>query len=82
MHMLNRSICFLTAVMVSLTSLSLFAAEPAEEFLEALVKIGYDGPVRSEPFNKPLNAMENDPAADSTVKAIRKAIEVAGLGDD
>jgi len=42
-------------------------------FLTALVKIGYDGPVRAEPFNKPLNALENDPAAAKTVAAIQKA---------
>ncbi len=50
-----------------------------KSFLEALADIGFDGPVRAEPFNKPLNELENDPAAKATADAIRKAIEVAGL---
>ncbi len=48
-------------------------------FLQALVKIGYDGPVRAEPFNKPLNQLENEPAAEATANAIRKAIAAAGV---
>lgn len=43
-------------------------------FLNALNKIGYDGPVRAEPFNAPLRAMENDEACDATVKALREAM--------
>jgi len=50
-----------------------------KSFLNALVDIGFDGPVRAEPFNKPLNQLENDPAAKQTGDAIRKAIEVAGV---
>lgn len=42
-------------------------------FLGALVKIGYDGPVRAEPFNKPLNAMSNDEAMAATAAAMKKA---------
>ena len=48
-------------------------------FLQALVKIGYDGPVRAEPFNKPLNQLEDGPAAEATANAIRKAIGQAGV---
>ena len=48
-------------------------------FLNALVKIGYDGPVRAEPFNKPLRDLDDGPAAKATVKAIRKAMELAGV---
>ncbi len=48
-------------------------------FLTALVAIGYDGPVRAEPFNKPLNALEDGPAAAATATAIRKAFEIAGV---
>ena len=48
-------------------------------FLQALVKIGYDGPVRAEPFNQPLNQLENGPAAKATADAIRQAITQAGL---
>jgi sugar phosphate isomerase/epimerase len=42
-------------------------------FLSALVEIGYDGPVRAEPFNQPLNRMDNDAACAATAKAIAKA---------
>ncbi len=42
-------------------------------FLGALVEIGYDGPVRAEPFNKPLNALANEPAVEATAAAMRKA---------
>ncbi len=42
-------------------------------FLGALVKIGYDGPVRAEPFNKKLNAMDNEPAVAATAAAMKKA---------
>jgi sugar phosphate isomerase/epimerase len=48
-------------------------------FLNAVAQIGYDGPVRAEPFNKPLNQLENEPAAEATANAIRKAIEIAGV---
>jgi sugar phosphate isomerase/epimerase len=44
-------------------------------FLGALVKIGYDGPVRAEPFNRPLNEMENDPACAATIAALRRAVD-------
>ncbi len=47
-------------------------------FLDALVQIGYDGPVRAEPFNKKLNAMDNEAAIAATSAAIRKAFAVAG----
>ncbi len=42
-------------------------------FLGALVKIGYTGPVRAEPFNKALNALENEEAAAATAKAMKAA---------
>ncbi len=42
-------------------------------FLGALVAIGYDGPVRAEPFNKALNALDNEPAVEKTADAMRKA---------
>jgi sugar phosphate isomerase/epimerase len=46
----------------------------AAGFVKALVQIGYDGPVRPEPFNKPLNEMENDPACAATIAAMKKAV--------
>ncbi len=42
-------------------------------FLDALVAIGYDGPVRAEPFNQPLNQMDNEQAVAETAKAMKKA---------
>jgi sugar phosphate isomerase/epimerase len=43
-------------------------------FVNALIQIGYDGPIRPEPFNKPLNEMENDPACAATIAAMKKAV--------
>jgi sugar phosphate isomerase/epimerase len=43
-------------------------------FLRALNQIGYDGPVRAEPFNKPLNDLENEPACAATILALKKAV--------
>ncbi|MFV1968694.1 MAG: sugar phosphate isomerase/epimerase family protein [Pirellulaceae bacterium] len=44
-----------------------------KSFLKALVEIGYDGPVRAEPFNRDLNAMDNEPATAATAVAMKKA---------
>ena len=49
-----------------------------KSFLDALVAIGYDGPVRAEPFNKPLNQLDNDAACAKTSSAIRKAFAQIG----
>ena len=43
-------------------------------FLTALHTIGYDGPVRPEPFNKPLNALDNDDACAAASAALHKAM--------
>lgn len=45
-------------------------------FLNALQKIGYDGPVRAEPFNKALNDLDNDTACAKTAEAMRKAFQL------
>ncbi|MBM3834209.1 MAG: sugar phosphate isomerase/epimerase [Verrucomicrobia bacterium] len=42
-------------------------------FLNAINKLGYDGPVRAEPFNKPLNDLDNEEACAATAKALKKA---------
>jgi sugar phosphate isomerase/epimerase len=42
-------------------------------FLTALVEIGYDGPVRAEPFNQQLNAMDAQAAVQATAAAMKKA---------
>ncbi len=44
-----------------------------KEFLSALVTIGYDGPIRAEPFNKTLNDMDNEAALETTAAAMKKA---------
>ena len=45
-------------------------------FLNALHRIGYDGPARPEPFNKILNAMDNDAACAASSAALHKAMEL------
>lgn len=52
---------------------------PVAGFLQALVAIGFDGPIRAEPFNKPLNDLDNDAACAATIAAMRKAMSEAGL---
>lgn len=47
-------------------------------FLEALVEIGYDGPVRAEPFNQPLNKLDDQPAVAKTAAALKKAVATLG----
>lgn len=42
-------------------------------FLRALQQVGYDGPVRAEPFNKPLNDLNNEEACAATAAAMKKA---------
>ena len=43
-------------------------------FVQTLIQIGYDGPIRPEPFNKTLNEMENDAACAATITAMKKAV--------
>ena len=45
-------------------------------FLGVLVELGYDGPVRAEPFNAELNALENDDACRITAEAMRKSFSL------
>lgn len=45
-------------------------------FLNALNKVGYDGPVRAEPFNKALNALDNEAACAATIKAMKEAFKL------
>ena len=47
-------------------------------FLGALQKIGYDGPVRAEPFNQPLRALGNEEACAATAYALKKAFTLLG----
>jgi sugar phosphate isomerase/epimerase len=50
----------------------------AATFINALVKIGYDGPARPEPFNQKLNALDNEAACAATSAALHKVLEQAG----
>jgi len=45
-------------------------------FLSALISIGYDGPVRAEPFNQPLRDMENDEALKATYDSMKKSFDL------
>lgn len=42
-------------------------------FLGALQRLGYDGPVRAEPFNQALRAMPREEAVAATARALKKA---------
>jgi sugar phosphate isomerase/epimerase len=42
-------------------------------FLNALNQIGYDGPVRAEPFNPALRKMSKDDACEAAASSLRKA---------
>lgn len=46
---------------------------PLKDFMDALVVIGYDGPLRAEPFNQPLRDMDDEAAVKATYEAMAKA---------
>jgi sugar phosphate isomerase/epimerase len=50
---------------------------PVREFLAVLLGLGYDGPVRAEPFNAALNALDNEAAAARVIAALRQAVALA-----
>lgn len=47
---------------------------PVKIFLDALRKIGYDGPIQAEPFNAALRAMPREEACAATGAAMKKAL--------
>jgi sugar phosphate isomerase/epimerase len=47
-----------------------------KDFLQGLIDIGYDGPVRTEPFNQALNDLDNDEALRVNMEAIQKALKL------
>ena len=49
-----------------------------KSFLDALVEIGYDGPIRAEPFNQKLRDMDNEEALATTFNAMNKAFKLVG----
>lgn len=50
----------------------------AKAFLGAFMKIGYDGPIRAEPFNKRLDDMDDEQASETTAAAMKKAFALVG----
>ena len=49
---------------------------PIKSFLDALVEIGYDGPIQAEPNNPDLRAMPMDQALTNTSAAMKKAFSL------
>ncbi len=49
---------------------------PVADFLNALNQIGYDGPVRAEPFNKAVNALPKEEACAAAASALRQAFSL------
>lgn len=45
-------------------------------FIHALIKIGYDGPVRAEPFNAKLNNMADAEALSATAEAMKRTVNL------
>ena len=50
-------------------------------FLGALAEIGYDGPVRAEPFNDAVRKMTREEAVAATSRAMKKAFALLGARD-
>jgi sugar phosphate isomerase/epimerase len=46
---------------------------PVKQFLDALLQIGYDGPIQAEPFNAALRALPVDQACAAASDAMKKA---------
>jgi sugar phosphate isomerase/epimerase len=51
---------------------------PVAEFLGALADVGYDGPVRAEPFNKALEELPAEEAVAAAAAAMKKAFALIG----
>jgi sugar phosphate isomerase/epimerase len=47
-----------------------------KDFLTALNRIGYDGPVRAEPFNQALRSLPREEAVAATAAAMKKAMDL------
>jgi sugar phosphate isomerase/epimerase len=48
-------------------------------FLQGIIDINYDGPIRTEPFNEALNELENEEALKVNINAIRKSLALVGM---
>jgi len=51
---------------------------PVKNFLSALLRIGYDGPIQAEPFNAALRALPIDQACAATAAAMKMALAEVG----
>jgi len=49
---------------------------PVKPFLDALLQIGYDGPIQAEPFNAALRALRLDQACAAASAAMKKAFSL------
>jgi sugar phosphate isomerase/epimerase len=49
---------------------------PVKQFLDALLQIGYDGPIQAEPFNSALRSLPIDQACAQTSEAMKKAFRL------
>jgi len=49
---------------------------PVQQFLDALLQIGYDGPIQAEPFNAALRALPVDQACAAASAAMKKAFSL------
>jgi sugar phosphate isomerase/epimerase len=49
---------------------------PVKQFLDALLQIGYDGPIQAEPFNAALRALPLDQACAQASAAMKKAFRL------
>lgn len=50
-----------------------------KDFMQGLLDIGFDGPLRTEPFNQALNDMDNGTALQVNMDSLKKALATVGL---
>jgi hypothetical protein len=53
-----------------------YSAPAGEKGTAVFKKAGYDDPVRAEPFNKPLNDLEDEAACAGVAQALNKTFTV------
>lgn len=50
-----------------------------KDFIQGLLDIGFDGTMRTEPFNQVINDMDNDAALQLNMDAMKKAMATVGM---
>jgi len=50
-----------------------------KDFIQGLLDIGFDGPLRTEPFNQALNDLEDETALQVNMDSLKKALSTVGL---